>query len=183
MNVIITEYDDSKNNVILSEMFRISHTHPALYKLVNQLINKNKNADNKKYCLIIKMKLAQVEALNSVKGGGKFYRTFIQNKKGAYSILNNSSIWIRMVDTDDSNAEKNAKKEFEYFDKIGLYDYNSAKENLEYNIRLQKENYLDSSAQVLGVQNTQVHGVHVTPVLYGDECEFQQILEGNKKTL
>ncbi|MBR6445348.1 MAG: hypothetical protein IKS94_02795 [Prevotella sp.] len=93
--------------------------------------------------------------------------SFLNNK---FSFFNNSSIWVRVVNWDDTEIEA-AIKELEYFNEIGLYDYDSAKENLEYNIRLQKETYLDSKAQG--------HGVYVTPVLYGNENETLNILRDN----
>lgn len=95
-----------------------------------------------------------------------------QHMQQQCSFFNNSSIWIRLVDWKKSEIDK-AVEELEYFRSIGLYDYGSAKENLEYNIRLQKQNYLDST--------TQGHGVYVTPQLYGDETEHWKILyEENK---
>ena len=99
---------------------------------------------------------------------------FDQNITGKYSFFNNSSIWIRLVFTDgiDENRKiDNAKKEIEYFKHIGLYDYGSAKENLEYNIRIQSHNYLESLETG--------HGNYVTPVLYGDENKAREILESN----
>lgn len=174
----ILEYDDSKKkNVILREMLSIRVTHPALYSLVDQ-IKKIMTQSNTNNCFIIKMNLSKVKNFSSVNGLSKYYRAFLQNINGAYSILNNSSIWIRLVDVGDCEAEANAIAEFKYFKEIGLYDYKSAWENLEYNIRIQRENYLDSTTT-----QKNFHGAFVTPVLYGDECEFQQILEGNKKTL
>ena len=121
------------------------------------------------------MKLSMVEALNRIKGGDKFFRTFSQNKNGAYSFLNNSSIWIRLVD-DNDDAEQKAIDEFKYFENIGLYNYDSAFENVDYNSRLQGHNYLNSP-------QSQGHGVHVTPVLYGDETEFLNILKRNFKVI
>lgn len=168
MNIKIIKYDDTKSNLMLFEMLGVRHKHPALSALVNQFSQKNNN--NTKYCLVIKMNLSKIKDLNSVKGGAKYYRNFIQNIKGAYSFINNSSIWIRLVDN-DCTAEKIAINEFKYFNEIGLYDYDSAIENLDYNIRLQPQNYLDSK--------TQGHGVHVTPVLYGDEAESLNILRDN----
>lgn len=68
----------------------------------------------------------------------------------------------------DEDAYNRAIAEFNYFDKIGLYEYSSAWENLEYNLRVFKENYLESS---LGG-----HGNFVTPVLYGDETSALAVL-------
>ena len=99
---------------------------------------------------------------------------FDKNVNIVYGFFNNSSIWIRLVVKDGNHDDQkiiNANNELEYFKKIGLYDYGSAIENLDYNIRLQPQNYLDS--KTLG------HGVHVTPVLYGDEAESLNILRDN----
>lgn len=101
---------------------------------------------------------------------------FNQNIKVKYSFFNNSSIWIRLVIKDGNDDEKKieeAIKDLKYFEKIGLYNYDSAKENLEYNIRIQKQNYLDSTT--LG------HGVYVTPQLYGDETEHWKFLFKDNK--
>lgn len=84
-----------------------------------------------------------------------------------YSFFNNSSTWIRLVDWKQSEISE-AVKEMVYFGNIGLYDYGSAKENLEYNIRIQSHNYLDSTEGG--------HGEYVTPVLYGNEVDHWNIL-------
>lgn len=98
-----------------------------------------------------------------------------KNLKQQFSFINNSSIWIRLVDCGEKEREKDekelAKEEFEYFEKIGLYEYGNAKENLEYNLRLQEQNYLKSS--------TNGHGNYVTPSLYGDESNALSILQKN----
>lgn len=105
-------------------------------------------------------------------GIAEHYKQFLSFLNNKFSFINNSSIWVRVVNWDDDEI-KTAQKELEYFRNIGLYDYDSAIENLDYNIRLQPQNYLDS--KTLG------HGVHVTPVLYGDEAEHRRILfEDNK---
>lgn len=98
-----------------------------------------------------------------------------ENLERVFSFFNNSSIWIRLVDMYDKKAYDAAAAEFEYFDKIGLYDYSSAWENLEYNLRICLANYLDSSLDG--------HGNYVTPVLYGSETEAREILCGNRKKL
>ena len=106
------------------------------------------------------------------KGIAKHYNQLLSFLNNKFSFFNNSSIWVRVVNWDDDEI-MTAQKELEYFRNIGLYDYDSAIENLDYNIRLQPENYLDSK--------TQGHGVYVTPVLYGDESEHRRILfEDNK---
>lgn len=94
------------------------------------------------------------------------------NLKRVFSFFNNSSIWVRLVDMYDENAFKAAVAEFKYFDRIGLYDYASAWENLEYNTRSFADNYLFSTLDG--------HGSHVTPKLYGNEVEAKEILQGNK---
>lgn len=93
------------------------------------------------------------------------------NLAGPFSFFNNSSIWVRLVDKDDKNAYSTAVAEFEYFDKIGLYDYASAWENLEYNLRIFAHDYLESSLDG--------HGNYVTPILYGNETESLGILQNN----
>lgn len=98
-----------------------------------------------------------------------------KNLKQVFSFFNNSSIWIRLVDINDNKAYNEAVAEFEYFKSIGLYDYGSAKENWEYNLRLFKENYLVSSSGG--------HGNYVTPVLYGDEVWARNFLKKNNVTL
>lgn len=90
------------------------------------------------------------------------------NLKRVFSFFNNSSIWIRLVDMYDEIAFQNAIAEFKYFDNIGLYDFDSAWENLEYNTRVFDQNYLESS---IGG-----HGSYVTPLLYGDERESMKSL-------
>ena len=96
------------------------------------------------------------------------------NIKNVFSFFNNSSIWVRIVDRDNIVIDE-AQKELEYFEKIGLYQYGSAKENLDYNIRIQFQNYLNSS---IGG-----HGNYVTPVLYGDEVWAKNFLKKNNVTL
>lgn len=94
-----------------------------------------------------------------------------ENLERVFSFFNNSSIWVRLVDMYDKKAYDAAVAEFEYFDNIGLYDYASAWENLEHNLRLFEHNYLESSLDG--------HGNYVTPVLFGNETEACKILSGN----
>ena len=94
-----------------------------------------------------------------------------ENLERAFTFFNNSSIWVRLVDLNDEIAYKTAVAEFEYFDKIGLYDYASAWENLEYNLRIFAHDYLESSLDG--------HGNYITPELYGDEVRAMKILLGN----
>lgn len=105
-------------------------------------------------------------------------KKFDQNIKIRYSFFNNSSIWTRVVikdgEKDDEKIDK-AQKEFKYFKNIGLYDYDSAKENLEYNIRVQAHNYLESTEAG--------HDIYVTPTLYGNEEAALEVLQHNKENL
>lgn len=91
----------------------------------------------------------------------------------AISFLNNSSIWVRIVDRNDEDAYKAAEADFKQFKKWGLYDFGSAREYLNYNLRIQKENYLESAVDG--------HAHFVTPVLYGDEVASRGILKYNSK--
>lgn len=94
-----------------------------------------------------------------------------ENLERVFSFFNNSSIWVRVVDINDKEAYNQAVAEFEYFDNIGLYDYDSAWENLEYDTRIIKQNYLESALNG--------HGNYVTPELFGDEVKAIKILLGN----
>lgn len=119
----------------------------------------------------------ELERLNKLlKVINKDLEFFEQKLYSRYSFFNNSSIWLRLVikngDGDDEKIAK-AKNELEYFNRIGLYDYGSAKENLEYNIRVQSHNYLDTTSGG--------HGEYVTPVLYGNEVEHWNILFKDNK--
>lgn len=97
-----------------------------------------------------------------------------ENLERVFSFFNNSSIFLRLVDFDDDIAEKKAIAEFKYFDNIGLYDYDSAWENLGYNLRIFQENYLESTLDG--------HGNFVTPLVYGDEVNALKILVHNSKS-
>ena len=97
----------------------------------------------------------------------------------ALSFLKNTSIWMRFCDNEDWDGTdastqpisvKKALDEFEWFKKLGLYDFNSAKEFIEYNVRAQRDNYL---AEIGG------HDTHVTPVIYSDECEYRDFFLGD----
>ena len=102
----------------------------------------------------------------------------------AFNFLKNSSIWMRLCDNVNwdgvvaSDAEpdsvKMALEEFEWFKKLGLYEFNSAKEYLEYNLRAQKENYI---AEIGG------HDKHVTPMIYSDETDYRDFFIGNSNKL
>lgn len=103
----------------------------------------------------------------------------------AFNFLKNSSIWMRLCDNEDwdgvdgSKSEpdsvKMALEEFEWFIDLGLYEFNSAKEFLEYNVRAQQENYI---AEDIGG-----HGPHVTPIIYSDETTYRDFFIGNSDEL
>lgn len=97
-----------------------------------------------------------------------------ENLERAFSFFNNSSIWVRLVDIKNEKAFNDAQNEFRYFDEIGLYKYNSAWENLEFNLRLFSQNYLESASDG--------HGNYVTPLLYGNEVEAYNILVNNQSS-
>lgn len=94
------------------------------------------------------------------------------NLEKPFSFLNNSSIWMRLV---DCGGDAIAEKEFAYFREIGLYNYPSAQEYLEYNCRLQYHNYLDDK----GGDGSGGHGNYITPILYGNEVKAREILKNN----
>lgn len=100
-------------------------------------------------------------------------RALEENLRHMFSFFNNSSIWVRLVKNEDE--KERAIREFTYFNRIGLYSYDSAWENLEYTTRIFAENYLLSS--VGG------HGRFVTPVLYGNETKaletMRQVFDGD----
>lgn len=100
----------------------------------------------------------------------------------AFNFLKNSSIWVRLCDNEDwdgdeclSSQPENVKRalmEFEWFKELRLYEFNAAKEYIEYNVRAQKENYI---AEFGG------HAVHITPLLYGDEVKCRDFFIYNDK--
>ena len=81
----------------------------------------------------------------------------------------NSSIWVRLV---DNQEEETANQEFAYFKEIGLYDYPTAKQFLEYHLRIQEVNRLED------FENTN-NSSTFTPILYGDEVKARKILTNN----
>lgn len=91
-----------------------------------------------------------------------------ENLERAFSFFNNSSIWIRLVDINKKEEYEHALADFNYFDSIGLYDYESAWENLEYNLRIFSQNYLESALNG--------HGNYVTPMLYGNEAKYRDTI-------
>jgi hypothetical protein len=90
------------------------------------------------------------------------------NLKQVFSFFNDSSIWIRLVKNE--NEKNRAIQEFTYFNRIGLYGYNSAWENLEYNTRHFSGNYL--------IPTTGGHGRFVTPLLFGNEIKALERMKG-----
>lgn len=89
------------------------------------------------------------------------------------SFLKNPSIWIRMEETDAEKGvetQTDAQAEFDYFDKIGLYDWESSKVSLEYNKRIQKENKFSPVSH---------YNNHFTPIMYGDEVAAKERLQKN----
>ncbi len=97
------------------------------------------------------------------------------NLNGVFSFFNNSSIWVRIVDINDDEEYNKAVDEINYFEHIGLYDYPSAKEILEYNTRIFSNNYLLST---MGG-----HGSHLVPTLCGNEIDSIKILCENSVPL
>ena len=102
---------------------------------------------------------------------GIYKETLDRRLKYDYSVFLNSSIWFRAITKLGDDAEA-IKREFDYFNKLGLYDYSSAKEYFDFNCRRNKNNYLKSSS-VAG------HGNFVTPILYGDELKSLEVLRKN----
>lgn len=117
----------------------------------------------------------EINRLKKLEQTIKSYNQILENHtEGLFSFFNNSSIWIRLVDWNEVEIN-NAINEFKYFESIGLYHYGNAKENLDYNIRIQEHNFLDNTAKG--------HGNFVTPVLYGDERKSLEILVNNHQPL
>ena len=102
-------------------------------------------------------------------------------KSDAFNFLKNSSIWMRLCDNEDWDGDEDpssqpenvrrALEEFKWFKELGLYEFNAAKEYIEYNVRAQKENYI---AEFGG------HGVHITPLLYGNEVKCRDFFIYNE---
>ena len=102
----------------------------------------------------------------------------------AFNFLKNSSIWLRLCENEDWDGNegsesqpedvKIALEEFTWFLDLGLYDFKSAKEFIEYNVRAQRENYLEDIGG---------HGTHVTPVIYSNECEYRDFFMGDNKKI
>lgn len=107
-----------------------------------------------------------------------------KRKEREINFLINSSIWIRFCDNGNWDGnEKNtnnqtksiiwALKEFKWFQNLGLYYFKPAQEYIEYQIRVQKENFLAEIGSA--------HGEHVTPMLYSNEVVFRDFFFKNDK--
>lgn len=112
------------------------------------------NKDNYRF-LLIKLDVSTLDENAKI--------LYKKNLASFFSFLNNSSIWVRVVDNVDD--EEKAKAEFQAIAKMKLYEYDSAKENFDFNCRIQLENMLVGD-----------HGHDVTPILYGNESEFYKKL-------
>lgn len=90
------------------------------------------------------------------------------------SFLFDSSSWIRICGIDDNdNAYRLANTFFEQQTKNNIYNNPNAKENIEYNLRIQRENYL--------LPVSAGHGNFITPFIYSSETEkLQSILSINE---
>lgn len=114
------------------------------------------------------------------------YNIINTKKKLENNVLNflmNSSIWLRFCDNGDWDGKDSgqktediidAQKEFRWFKELGLYDYKAAKEYIEYQIRAQKNNYLERFG---------AHDVHITPMLYSNEVEYRDFFIGEKSDI
>ena len=84
---------------------------------------------------------------------------------------NYSSIWFRWCKND--SEVNSALEDFAYFKSLHLYDYDSAKENFDYSIRLLNENHL------FQVDGGGGHYGYITPILHGDETKSRETLLKN----
>ena len=103
------------------------------------------------------------------KGGEKAYLSFKRSLEVHYSLLKNSSIWLRLVDGNTDTEVTAAIDEFTWFKGLGLYNLKPAKEYIEYQIRTARENYLAEISNGDGSG----HGVFITPAIYSDETMFR----------
>ena len=151
-------YEDEKNSFIFTRgLFLEKDALATKTKLLKAVID---SIDKKSGKPII-IKIPQTKLMEDISVEQK--QTFNDNLKTVFSFLNNSSIWVRVVDEVDPVA----KDEFNAFAEMKLYEYGSAKENFDFNCRIQSENWLEGD-----------HGHDVTPILYGNESEFYEILFG-----
>lgn len=151
-------YDDSScNNSLLLEILKEDNNRLKLLKLLNHA------KEEKKLPMIIKLNLGVFKSLPvSVPGKEDAIRKLEHSLDFCFSFLKSSSIWIRIADVDDSFDL--AKEEFNWFKSLLLYDFKSAMEFFDYNVRTQKDNYLEESGG---------HGAYITPVIYSDEVEYR----------
>jgi|GEM_PF-4603705 len=168
---IFVEYNDADNDFVLSKgLFLEEHNRKdqsILYKFIDDYkkrigVSKSGCSDDiqlYKQPLLVKIPLKKIK--EDVSYSDK--RRIEGNLKTFFSFLNNSSIWVRVVDNDDD--ENKVIEEFQAIAKMELYKYDSAKENFGFNCRIQLENRLEGA-----------HGHDVTPILYGNESEFYKKL-------
>ena len=185
-NSTIYIYSDT-NGAILNELFHVNLSIPSAKRIskFNKLLRNpgikglvDKDIHKFTFPLIIKIYKSFFDDWeNSVDNdedklkihNHRNKKAMNENLQRIFSFFNNSSIFVRLVDIFDKEAEEKAIEDFKYFDEIGLYQYDSAWENLEYQTRLFTENYL-SPIYLNG------HYRYVTPELYGDETKHYQIV-------
>ena len=105
-------------------------------------------------------------------------------KSDVFNFLKNSSIWMRLCDNEDwvgnidsgplPESVTRALEEFKWFNEsLHLYEFRAAREYIEYNVRLQNENYLDELGS---------HGSYITPTIYSNEVSLRDffIYDGSK---
>jgi hypothetical protein len=158
-------YEDSCNDYMFTRGLFLAKDKLRTKTSVLDVIIKSIEVDQWECPFLIKIPSKKLlkESLNDVSEKQK--QSFKENLKTVFSFLNNSSIWVRVVDEDDNEAEKKAKDEFVAFADMGLYEYGSANENFDFNCRIQSQNWLEGD-----------HGHDVTPILYGNESEFGEKL-------
>ena len=86
----------------------------------------------------------------------------------------NSSIWFRKCRLNNYQEVIAALNEFRGYHDIGLYEKPNAKEYLDYNLRQQKENFLN--------YNSGSHGKNVIPNLYTNELKCKLAIEEINKS-
>lgn len=115
-----------------------------------------------------------------------YHKYLLENKSGPVveelrqriehnlAFLKNTSIWVRTLDV--SEALTDVENEFNWFKNLGLYDFDAAKEFIEYQVRAQKENYLDPTING-------GHSTHVSPMVYSNEVNFRDFFFGGESTI
>jgi hypothetical protein len=176
------EYSDY-NGALLTDLMHVRTTANSsrafndLVKCLKKPMDDSENKDLKKmrFPVIIRVYKSFFDDWANAASGSKEKILSHRNKRAmeenldrAFSFFNNSSIWIRLVDINDKDELDNAREDFNYFESIGLYDYDSAWENLEYGLRIFCENYLKSTLDG--------HGNYVTPMLYGNETKYRDAI-------